>query len=193
MISDLCLTTDHPLISSVRDPRTFQATGSSLASARWAASFRSRTRLGMSPSAALRHVSVSCRLHADSGPPPLVWRGEIRRSGCRAQGDRLHAGASLGRGSIAQGRVQALPMGLSQSLRISRETGDLARSSTWAALVWLVWKAASAGPFNGHFQTLRQARRNLCAQPTALRAIAGSSGGAYLFILSTSAAAQPGP
>jgi len=44
------------------------------------------------------------------GPPPLVWRGEIRISGCRAQGDRLHAGASLGRGSVAQGRVQALPI-----------------------------------------------------------------------------------
>src|SRR5205085_11768447 len=49
---------------------------------------------------------------ARSGPglPPLVWRGEIRISGCRAQGDRLHAGASLGRGSVAQGRVQALPI-----------------------------------------------------------------------------------
>src|SRR5215211_6517234 len=44
------------------------------------------------------------------GPPPLVWRGEIRISGCRAQGDRLHAGASLGRGSVSQGRVQALPI-----------------------------------------------------------------------------------
>src|SRR3954469_22000316 len=44
------------------------------------------------------------------GPPPLVWRGEIRISGCLAQGDRLHAGASLGRGSVSQGRVQALPI-----------------------------------------------------------------------------------
>src|SRR3954454_10165808 len=45
-----------------------------------------------------------------SGAPPLVWRGAIRRSGCRAQGDRLHAGASLGRGLVSQGRVQALPL-----------------------------------------------------------------------------------
>src|SRR3954469_9920965 len=44
------------------------------------------------------------------GPPPLVWRDEIRILCCRAQGDRLHAGASLGRGSVAQGRVQALPI-----------------------------------------------------------------------------------
>src|SRR4051795_8602293 len=41
---------------------------------------------------------------------PLVWRGEIRLSGCRAHSDRPHAGASLGRGSVAQGRVQALPI-----------------------------------------------------------------------------------
>src|SRR3954453_15925473 len=45
-----------------------------------------------------------------AGPPPLVWRGEIRISGRLAQGDRLHAGASLGRGSVSQGRVQALPI-----------------------------------------------------------------------------------
>src|SRR5215212_6348624 len=44
------------------------------------------------------------------GPAPLVWRGEIRLSGCRAHSDRPHAGASLGRGSVAQGRVQALPI-----------------------------------------------------------------------------------
>src|SRR3954453_15915381 len=44
------------------------------------------------------------------GPPPLGWRGKSRKSGCPAQGDRLHAGASLGRGSVAQGRVQALPI-----------------------------------------------------------------------------------
>src|SRR3954468_13057056 len=45
------------------------------------------------------------------GPPPfLVWRGEFRISGCRAHSDRPHAGASLGRGSVAQGRVQALPI-----------------------------------------------------------------------------------
>src|SRR3954471_5828454 len=46
----------------------------------------------------------------NSGPPPLVWRGAIRISGCLAHGDRLHAGASLGRGSVSQGRVQALPI-----------------------------------------------------------------------------------
>src|SRR5215207_4216303 len=45
-----------------------------------------------------------------TGPPPLVWRGEIRISGCRAHGDRLHAGARLGWGAVAQGRVQALPI-----------------------------------------------------------------------------------
>jgi hypothetical protein len=37
------------------------------------------------------------------GPPPLVWRGEIRISCCRAHSDRLHAGASLSRGAVAQG------------------------------------------------------------------------------------------
>src|SRR5215218_10198219 len=52
----------------------------------------------------------SDRVTRGTGPPPLVWRGEIRISGCRAHSDRLHAGASLGRGSVAQGRVQALPI-----------------------------------------------------------------------------------
>ena len=53
---------------------------------------------------------VRIALEARAGPPPLVWRGEIRISGCRAHSDRPHAGPSLGRGSVAQGRVQALPI-----------------------------------------------------------------------------------
>src|SRR3954447_23645826 len=52
--------------------------------------------------------TISMRGRRSGGPPPLVWRGEIRISGCPLQGDRLHAGASLGRGSVAQGRMQAL-------------------------------------------------------------------------------------
>ena len=50
-------------------------------------------------------TEVGCGMNCwmASGPPPLVWRGEIRISGCLAQGDRLHAGASLSRCAVAQG------------------------------------------------------------------------------------------
>src|SRR3954468_22306784 len=41
------------------------------------------------------------------GPPPLVWRGEIRISRCSAHGDGLHAGPRLNRRAVAQRRVQA--------------------------------------------------------------------------------------
>src|SRR3954471_25070931 len=74
-----------------------------------------------SPRPRARSLKPSCRSCKSSrtcarrwartcGPAPLVWRGEIRLSGCRAHSDRPHAGASLGRGSVAQGRVQALPI-----------------------------------------------------------------------------------
>ena len=82
-MSDPCLTTDHPLISSNRDPRTFQAAVSSLASARWAASV-SPAHAGMSPSAALRHVSVSCRLHADSSTSPGLPARDTRACASRS-------------------------------------------------------------------------------------------------------------
>src|SRR3954463_6214413 len=44
------------------------------------------------------------------GPPPEEWRGGIRTSGgCRHDG-RLHAGPCLGRGAVAPGRVEPLPI-----------------------------------------------------------------------------------
>src|SRR3954451_25342807 len=45
-----------------------------------------------------------------TGPPPEEWRGGIRTSRGRAHGDPFHAGPCLGRGAVAQGRVQALPV-----------------------------------------------------------------------------------
>src|SRR6185295_13712754 len=44
------------------------------------------------------------------GPPPEEWRGGIRTSRGRARVDPLHAGPRLGRGAVAQGRVQTLPV-----------------------------------------------------------------------------------
>src|SRR4051794_13970609 len=44
------------------------------------------------------------------GPAPGEWRGEIRTSRGCAHGDPFHVGARFGRGAIAQGRVQALPV-----------------------------------------------------------------------------------
>src|SRR3954471_18463570 len=45
-----------------------------------------------------------------SGLPPVEWRGEIRAScGC-THGDPFHAGPRLGRGAIADGRMQTLPI-----------------------------------------------------------------------------------
>src|SRR3954465_14650099 len=44
------------------------------------------------------------------GPPPEEWRGGIRTSRGRAHVDPFHAGPRLGRGAVAQGRVQALPV-----------------------------------------------------------------------------------
>jgi DNA invertase Pin-like site-specific DNA recombinase len=63
------------------------------------AAARARGRRGGRP----RVMTAERLRYAQYGPPPLVWRGEIRISCCRAQGDPLHAGASLGRGSVAQG------------------------------------------------------------------------------------------
>src|SRR3954447_17506327 len=45
-----------------------------------------------------------------SGLPPWGWRGEIRAScGC-THGDPFPAGPRLGRGAIADGRMQTLPI-----------------------------------------------------------------------------------
>src|SRR4051812_40105166 len=45
-----------------------------------------------------------------SGLPPVEWRVEIRAScGC-THGDPFHAGPCLGRGAIADGRMQTLPI-----------------------------------------------------------------------------------
>src|SRR5437763_16761990 len=46
----------------------------------------------------------------NSGPPPEEWRGGIRTSRGRAHVDPFHAGPRLGRGAVAQGRVQTLPI-----------------------------------------------------------------------------------
>src|SRR3954467_11934659 len=44
------------------------------------------------------------------GLPPVEWRGETRAScGC-THGDPFHAGPRLGRGAIADGRMQTLPI-----------------------------------------------------------------------------------
>src|SRR5689334_5182992 len=45
-----------------------------------------------------------------TGPPPGEWRGGIRTSRGRAPVDPFHAGPRLGRGAVAQGRGQALPV-----------------------------------------------------------------------------------
>src|SRR3954469_24761836 len=44
------------------------------------------------------------------GPPPEEWRGGIRTSRGRAHVDPFHTGPRLGRGAVAQGRVQMLPV-----------------------------------------------------------------------------------
>src|SRR3954467_14565815 len=44
------------------------------------------------------------------GPAPGEWRGEIRTSCGRWHDDRLHVGPRLGRGSVAQARVQTPPV-----------------------------------------------------------------------------------
>src|SRR4051794_12756800 len=46
----------------------------------------------------------------ETGPAPGEWRGEIRTSCGRWHDDRLHVGPRLGRGSVAQARVQAPPV-----------------------------------------------------------------------------------
>src|SRR5829696_10500614 len=49
--------------------------------------------------------SYSC-----TGLPPSAWRGGIRASCSCRHGDPFHAGPRLGRGAIADGRMQALPI-----------------------------------------------------------------------------------
>src|SRR3954447_17784972 len=49
-------------------------------------------------------LEAAFRRHA--GPAPGEWRGEIRTSCGRWHDDRLHVGPRLGRGSVAQARVQ---------------------------------------------------------------------------------------
>src|SRR5436190_16499794 len=79
------------------------------------AAARHRTELVHTPFYGVRCVTLQTSaatrsIHANCGRALGVWRDEIRISCCLAHGDRLHAGASLGRGSVAQGRVQALPI-----------------------------------------------------------------------------------
>src|SRR4051794_36257193 len=49
-------------------------------------------------------------LAAVAGPPPEEWRDGIRTSRGRARAGPFHAGPGLGRGAVAQGRVQPLPI-----------------------------------------------------------------------------------
>src|SRR3954452_1003809 len=50
------------------------------------------------------------RPRPEPGLPPVEWRGEITAScGC-THGDPFHAGPRLGRGAIADGRMQTLPI-----------------------------------------------------------------------------------
>src|SRR5918998_1949593 len=50
------------------------------------------------------------RIWAICGLPPVEWRGEIRASCGGTHGDPFHAGPRLGRGAIADGRMQTLPI-----------------------------------------------------------------------------------
>src|SRR3954467_3570526 len=59
--------------------------------------------------AARRMLALALVLEG-SGPPPEEWRGGIRTSRGRAHVDPFHAGPRLGRGAVAQGRVQTLPV-----------------------------------------------------------------------------------
>src|SRR5215217_9187279 len=52
----------------------------------------------------------SGRAHRAYGLPPSAWRGGIRASCSCRHGDPFHAGPRLGRGAIADGRMQALPI-----------------------------------------------------------------------------------
>src|SRR5215203_1963055 len=55
-------------------------------------------------------TAAKCRAAVSSGLPSVEWRGEIRASfGC-THGDPFHAGPRLGRGAIADGRMQTLPI-----------------------------------------------------------------------------------
>src|SRR5215217_5539741 len=73
----------------------------------------SRTCRVSSSSTAKPAFRMPAYSHCESGPaglPPVEWRGEIRAScGC-THGDPFHAGPRLGRGAIADGRVQTLPI-----------------------------------------------------------------------------------
>src|SRR3954463_7108429 len=64
----------------------------------------------MVASAGPRAASRASFERAPTGPPPEEWRGGIRTSRGRAHGAPFHAGPRLGRGTVAQGRVQAPPV-----------------------------------------------------------------------------------
>src|ERR671917_128321 len=66
-----------------------------------------RMRVGRGDGAARAHRRPA---EPDPGLAPWEWRGEIRTSCGSRHGDHLHAGPGLGRGTVAQGRVQALPV-----------------------------------------------------------------------------------
>src|SRR3954454_15009215 len=54
-----------------------------------------------------RYMDQGC---GRTGLPPVEWRGEIRASCDCTHGDPFHAGPRLGRGAIADGRMQTLPI-----------------------------------------------------------------------------------
>jgi len=90
------------LLSSVSDNAiSLGNTASSL----FSASGQTTQRAEMVQLDKIRH-----RARGRNGLPPVEWRGEIRAScGC-THGDPFHAGPRLGRGAIADGRVQTLPI-----------------------------------------------------------------------------------
>src|SRR3954453_22991966 len=64
----------------------------------------------MVASAGPRAASRASFERAPTGPPPEEWRDGIRTSRGRAHAAPFHAGPRLGRGAVAQGRVQPLPV-----------------------------------------------------------------------------------
>src|SRR5215216_6750287 len=90
----------------MRAPRVAARSGAA-ASSRKQAEAHSRTATTVTPA---RRTSAAISAASASGLPPVEWRGEIRAScGC-THGDPFHAGPRLGRGAIADGRMQTLPI-----------------------------------------------------------------------------------
>ena len=55
-------------------------------------------------------ADTAYRSQENLGLAPWEWRGGIRTSCSREQSDPFHVGARFGRGTVAQGRVQPLPV-----------------------------------------------------------------------------------